>query len=175
MEISNKLKKLLSSKKRARYSSRGEEGEESRKLDQFLVTSCQQFFSQKVEFHSVGSSDSHLDYLREHYKPLNKTVPNSTGKVVMDAGEGTSHSGGPQQTHADEIPKPKREIFDFQDLVLEWKSSHGIGAGLCNLGNTCFLNSVLQCLMYTPPLHNYLTSADHKKKCERLFTVTDMT
>lgn len=166
MEISNKLKKLLSSKKRARYSSR-EEGEESSKLDQFLATSCQQFFSQKVEFHCVGSSDSHLDYLRERYRPLNKTVPSNTEKAVMDAGEGTIHSGG-SQAHADEIPKPKKEIFDSQNLVLEWISSHGIGAGLCNLGNTCFLNSVLQCLLYTPPLHNYLTSPDHKKKCEHL-------
>ena len=164
MEISNKLKKLLSSKKRARYLSR-EEGGESNKLDQFLATSCQQFFSQKVEFHSVGSSDSHLDYLRERYKPLNKVIPNNTEETVMDDGEGTSHSGG-SPAHTDEIPQPKREIFDSQNLVLEWKSSHGIGAGLCNLGNTCFLNSVLQCLLYTPPLYNYLTSADHKKKCE---------
>ena len=42
--------------------------------------------------------------------------------------------------------------------LLEWKTMRKIGAGLGNMGNTCFLNSVLQCLTYTPPLANYLMS-----------------
>ncbi|KAL7134528.1 hypothetical protein ABFS83_11G032100 [Erythranthe nasuta] len=40
-----------------------------------------------------------------------------------------------------------------------------IGAGLRNLGNTCFLNSVVQCLTYTEPLAAYLQSGKHQNNC----------
>mgnify|MGYP003702228873 CR=1 FL=1 len=40
------------------------------------------------------------------------------------------------------------------------------GAGLQNFGNTCYLNSVLQCLTYTEPFVAYLQSGEHMSSCK---------
>uniref|UniRef100_A0A8C5R236 USP domain-containing protein n=1 Tax=Leptobrachium leishanense TaxID=445787 RepID=A0A8C5R236_9ANUR len=57
-------------------------------------------------------------------------------------------------------------LFSQIDLVsMTWKVVSGVGAGLQNLGNTCYLNSTLQCLTYTPPLANYLQSKQHSHNC----------
>ncbi|KAK1336452.1 hypothetical protein QTO34_002481, partial [Cnephaeus nilssonii] len=42
-----------------------------------------------------------------------------------------------------------------------------VGAGLQNLGNTCYANAALQCLSYTPPLARYLLSGRHSGACGR--------
>lgn len=51
------------------------------------------------------------------------------------------------------------------DNFMGWKSHNPIGKGLKNLGNTCFVNSVLQCILYTPPLYNYIILNNHEEHC----------
>ena len=48
---------------------------------------------------------------------------------------------------------------------LKWSKVRPVGPGLNNLGNTCFLNSVLQCLLYTPPLSEFLLAREHSRRC----------
>ncbi|XP_031376823.1 ubiquitin carboxyl-terminal hydrolase 21-like isoform X1 [Punica granatum] len=43
----------------------------------------------------------------------------------------------------------------------------GVGAGLDNLGLTCFVNAVLQCFTHTVPLVQSLRSWDHADPCDR--------
>ncbi|KAM9462356.1 ubiquitin carboxyl-terminal hydrolase 42 [Clarias gariepinus] len=65
----------------------------------------------------------------------------------------------------DGINVPQKILFPSERICLKWTQVHRIGAGLQNLGNTCFLNSALQCLSYTAPLANYLLSREHSKTC----------
>ncbi|KAM6898725.1 ubiquitin carboxyl-terminal hydrolase 42 isoform 1-T2 [Lycodopsis pacificus] len=65
----------------------------------------------------------------------------------------------------DGIDSPQKVLFPPERLNLKWTQVHRIGAGLQNMGNTCFLNSALQCLTYTPPFANYLLTREHSKTC----------
>nr|XP_014685211.2 ubiquitin carboxyl-terminal hydrolase 17-like protein 6 [Equus asinus] len=50
--------------------------------------------------------------------------------------------------------------------LLSWKRPYVVGAGLQNMGNTCYVNAALQCLTYTPPLASYMLSQQHSKTCQ---------
>uniref|UniRef100_F7CSJ3 Ubiquitin-specific peptidase 42 n=1 Tax=Xenopus tropicalis TaxID=8364 RepID=F7CSJ3_XENTR len=76
-------------------------------------------------------------------------------------GDGTD----PPEKPGDGIDPPEKILFPPAKICLKWQRVQKVGAGLQNLGNTCFVNSVLQCLTYTAPLSNYLISREHSETC----------
>ncbi|KFU91269.1 Ubiquitin carboxyl-terminal hydrolase 42, partial [Chaetura pelagica] len=60
---------------------------------------------------------------------------------------------------------PQSILFPPEEICTDWQQRQQAGAGLHNLGNTSYLNAVLQCLTHTPPLANYLLSGEHSQSC----------
>ena len=63
-------------------------------------------------------------------------------------------------THPIKLSKTKLTSLSY------WKHNTIVGCGLRNIGNTCFINSVLQCLLYIPPLKNYNDFSQHITHCK---------
>ncbi|KXZ46653.1 hypothetical protein GPECTOR_41g617 [Gonium pectorale] len=62
------------------------------------------------------------------------------------------------------MPQAEHSVLS---LPARWKGNQRAGAGLSNLGNSCYLNSTLQCLAYIPPLGHLCLIAGHSSTCGR--------
>jgi len=66
------------------------------------------------------------------------------------------------------LPEPSVILYSLKKVHLGWKGTFPIGAGMYNVGNTCYLNSTLQALFHVPALVNWLLSdPHHNSKCEQ--------
>ncbi|KAM6297473.1 ubiquitin carboxyl-terminal hydrolase 36 [Aegotheles albertisi] len=147
--------------KEALRAGRREAGEDA-ELGRLLAASAKKVLLQRIEFEpATRGLSGQLELLRGKYVLLNPGRPRA-----LPEGPPAAHGGGRGPRGAgDGVPPPQKVLFPAERLSMRWERVQRVGAGLHNLGNTCFLNSTVQCLTYTPPLANYLLSREHGRSC----------
>ncbi|XP_019731408.1 ubiquitin carboxyl-terminal hydrolase 36 isoform X2 [Hippocampus comes] len=161
MPIVDKLKEAL---KPSRKES-GDDGD----LNKLLACSAKKVLLQKIEFEPASKGFSYqLDSLKNKYVILNPRNEGAPGQRAAEPPQfkrqvSENTIGG----QGDGIAAPQKMLFPANKLTLKWERVYRVGAGLHNLGNTCFLNSTVQCLTYTPPLANYLLAKEHSRVCHQ--------
>uniref|UniRef100_A0A8C2ZRU7 ubiquitinyl hydrolase 1 n=1 Tax=Cyclopterus lumpus TaxID=8103 RepID=A0A8C2ZRU7_CYCLU len=161
MPIVDKLKEALKPGRKET----GDEGD----LNKLLASSAKKVLLQKIEFEPATKGFSYqLDSLKNKYVILNPRNEGATSQRATEPAQikrqvSENTVGG----QIDGIPAPQKMLFSGNKLTLKWERVYRVGAGLHNLGNTCFLNSTVQCLTYTPPLANYLLSKEHSRACHQ--------
>ncbi|XP_066595490.1 ubiquitin carboxyl-terminal hydrolase 36 isoform X2 [Prorops nasuta] len=136
-------------------------------LSSSLISNASRILQSSVQYEEAENYQmTILDELKNKYivlsLPLLDTKTEEKVKDNMLCGKKNVASKGPS------LPEPAITLYSPNKVNLGWKGTFPVGAGMYNVGNTCYLNSTLQALFHVPALVNWLLSdSHHTSKCEQ--------
>lgn len=139
----------------------------SDELSTNLVTSASRILQSEIQYKEVDDYQTTiLDQLKAKYIVLSLPNSESLDEKIKDGVNYTKKNE--RGCKGPSLPEPTITLYSPKKVSLGWKGTFPVGAGMYNVGNTCYLNSTLQALFHVPALVNWLLSdSHHTSKCEQ--------
>ncbi|XP_053970950.1 ubiquitin carboxyl-terminal hydrolase 36-like isoform X2 [Hylaeus volcanicus] len=136
-------------------------------LSTSLVSSASRILQSEIQYKEVDDYQTTiLDQLKAKYIVL--SLPNSENSDDKPKDGTTYVKRNERMVKGPSLPEPTTTLYSPKKISLGWKGTFPVGAGMYNVGNTCYLNSTLQALFHVPALVNWLLSdTHHTSKCEQ--------
>ncbi|XP_003704791.1 ubiquitin specific peptidase 36 isoform X2 [Megachile rotundata] len=139
----------------------------SEDLSSCLVNSASRILQSEIQYKEVDDYQTTiLDQLKAKYIVL--SLPNSDNSDDKTKDGINCIKRNEKASKGPSLPEPSVVLYPSKKVSLGWKGTFPVGAGMYNVGNTCYLNSTLQALFHIPALVNWLLSdSHHTSKCEQ--------